>query len=85
MYIQRRCVDMYQVKKWGNSLGIRIPKAVSDELLLREDSEVYLYVENDRLIIEPKRKSLQVLIEDITEDNLHTEIEFGELDGGEAW
>lgn len=76
---------MYQVKKWGNSLGIRIPKAVSDELLLREDSEVYLYVENDRLIIEPKRKSLQAMIEDITEDTLHTEIEFGEPDGGEVW
>lgn len=76
---------MYQVKKWGNSLGIRIPKTVSDELLLREDSEVYLYVENNRLIIEPKRKSLQAMIDGIKEDNIHTEIEFGEPEGGEAW
>lgn len=76
---------MYQVKKWGNSLGIRIPKSVSDELLLREDSEVYLYVENDRLIIEPKRKSLQTLVDGITEDNSHSEIEFGRSEGGEAW
>lgn len=76
---------MYQVKKWGNSLGIRIPKSVSDELLLREDSEVYLYVENDRLIIEPKRKSLQTLVDDITEDNIHSEIEFGKPEGGEVW
>lgn len=76
---------MYQVKKWGNSLGIRIPKTVSDELMLREDSEVYLYVENDRLIIEPKRKSLQALVGDITEDNVHSEIEFGKSEGGEAW
>ncbi|GEN84167.1 multidrug transporter MatE [Sporosarcina luteola] len=76
---------MYQVKKWGNSLGIRIPKSVSDELLLREDSEVYLYVENDRLIIEPKRKSLQTLVDDITEDNIHSEIEFGRPEGGEVW
>ena len=76
---------MYQVKKWGNNLGIRIPKSVSDELLLREDSEVYLYVENDRLIIEPKRKSLQTLVDDITEDNIHSEIEFGKPEGGEVW
>lgn len=76
---------MYQVKKWGNSLGIRIPKSISDELLLREDSEVYLYVENDRLIIEPKRKSLQTLVDDITEDNIHSEIEFGKPEGGEVW
>ncbi|WP_339252884.1 AbrB/MazE/SpoVT family DNA-binding domain-containing protein [Sporosarcina sp. FSL W8-0480] len=75
---------MYQIKKWGNSLGIRIPKTVSDKLMLREDSEVYLYVENDRLIIEPKRKSLQTLVDDITEDNIHREVEFGKSEGGEA-
>ena len=34
-----------KTKKWGNSLGIRIPKSVAEELGLKEEQEVVIEIE----------------------------------------
>lgn len=38
----------------GNSLAVRIPKKIADHLTLKNGKDVYLYPENDRLIIEQR-------------------------------
>lgn len=37
-----------QVAKWGNSLAVRIPKAVVDEMKLKEGDDVHIRWTGDR-------------------------------------
>jgi antitoxin MazE len=47
-----------QVARWGNSLAIRIPTAVSEALSLKEGDDVEIRIADDRtfLIARDKRK-----------------------------
>lgn len=46
-----------RISKWGNSLGIRLPKAVMDELGLKPGETVNLTVKDGKGVIEPKRQT----------------------------
>lgn len=41
------------IKRWGNSLGVRLPVAVSSAAHLHLDQQVSIEVENGHLIITP--------------------------------
>jgi antitoxin MazE len=43
------------ISKWGNSLGVRVPKDVAAKLGLTEGSRVDVTVEGDRIVISTKR------------------------------
>jgi antitoxin MazE len=43
------------IQKWGNSLGIRIPKALAEQVSLLDGSEVELIAEGGVLTIRPVR------------------------------
>ncbi|MDQ0166974.1 antitoxin MazE [Bacillus horti] len=73
------------IQKWGNSLGIRIPKALAMKVGLEEGSEIDLDVEDGHLVIKPKTKKLDELLSKITPDNLHSEVHTGEPQGRETW
>ena len=75
-----------KIKKWGNSLAIRIPKKQADKLGLKENSEVLIEKNNDSLIIKPKNKKLKDMLEEVTEENSHS-AEFPEdkPKGKEVW
>lgn len=77
-----------QVKKWGNSLALRIPKALADRLAIKTDTEVELLIEDDQLIIKPVREPeilLADLLAEITPENLHDELDTGTAVGSEVW
>lgn len=44
-----------QIAKWGNSSAIRLPKAVLDELGLKQGESVNLTIQDGKAIIEPAR------------------------------
>jgi antitoxin MazE len=44
-----------QVARWGNSLGLRIPKDIARQAGLRERARVEVEAEGDRIIISPAR------------------------------
>jgi antitoxin MazE len=44
------------VQKWGNSLGIRLPKAVAEQVNLQNGSEVEFDTSNGVLTIRPVRR-----------------------------
>ncbi|WP_414549954.1 AbrB/MazE/SpoVT family DNA-binding domain-containing protein [Anabaena sp. CCY 0017] len=76
------------IAKWGNSLAVRIPQNLAKEIHLTEGSEVDLSVVDGNLVIKlkkPKRYSLDDLIQEITPDNLHAEVDSGVAVGNEAW
>jgi antitoxin MazE len=76
---------MFQVQKWGNSLGIRIPKSLAMKVGIGEGTEVDLDIEEGHLVIKPKSTTLDELLSQITPDNVHTEIPTGEPQGRETW
>ena len=47
---------MPTVQKWGNSLGIRVPKAVADQVRLRKGSQIEFDTSGGLLTIRPKRR-----------------------------
>jgi antitoxin MazE len=69
-------------------LALRIPRPLAEEAGLREDSAVELSLEKGRLVIVPimaPRYALQVLLAQVTSENLHGEVDTGAAVGGEAW
>lgn len=75
------------VKKWGNSASVRIPAVVMEAAKLALDQPVEVREENGRIIIEPIRAQecdLAELIAGITDDNRHSEVDFGPAAGREA-
>lgn len=69
-----------KVKKWGNSLAIRLPEEIAKKVAIREDSEIRIAA-NSRTIqittINKTKKSLKDLVSKITLENRHEEINFG--------
>lgn len=47
---------MTTVQKWGNSLGVRIPKSVAEQVQLREGTPVEFATAGGVLTIRPKRR-----------------------------
>jgi len=73
------------IQKWGNSLGIRIPRLYVKEFDLRNGSPVDITEEEGKLIIKPQKETLEKLLEKITPENIHEEINFGKTEGNEEW
>ncbi len=79
-----------RLKKWGNSLAIRVPTGLLAELNLSENSTVDLRVEEGNLIMTPlqQRKwkySLEELLAGVSEENIHPETDWGSAVGEELW
>ncbi len=74
------------IVKWGNSLGLRIPQSIAEQIKLSEGSQVVLEIVDGNLVIKPKRTkySLDALLEDITQENLHGETDTGRSVGNEV-
>jgi len=74
------------IKKWGNSLGIRIPSVMAKDLSLKDGSHVEIKDEENRIVIIPSPKEkLKDLLSKINKSNLHNEINTGSPVGKEAW
>ena len=63
-----------QIKKWGNSLGIRIPKYLAGKLHVSEGTLVNLKLTNNGLIISTEESELDILLNNITDSNRHHEL-----------
>jgi antitoxin MazE len=77
-----------KIQKWGNSLGLRIPKSFAAEAGVEEGSAVDIFLEGDRLVIQSLRREryrLSDLLSQIKENNLHKKISTGDAAGREAW
>jgi len=68
-----------QVARWGNSLGLRIPKQVAAEIGLREGSRVEVEADGDRLIVSPARPryALADLLTNVTPEAMREAFDWG--------
>ena len=76
-----------QVARWGNSLGLRLPKSVAVEAHIAEGDTVHVTVQGGVIVITPARVqySLEELVDKITPANRHKKTSWGHAVGREAW
>lgn len=76
-----------QIARWGNSLGLRLPKSVALEAHLDEGDTVEVSVKGGAIVIRSTRPSysLKQLVAKITPRNRHGESEWGPPAGHEPW
>jgi len=73
------------IQKWGNSLGLRIPSIFARDFSLKSGSPVEIKQEKDRIVIIPKKITLEEMMMAVTPENIHSEIETGNSMGNEEW
>ncbi len=68
-----------RVTKWGNSLGIRVPKSIAARIGLTEGSQVRIFAEDDRIVISTDRPvyQLEALLEGMTPEAMHDAFDWG--------
>jgi antitoxin MazE len=67
------------IRKWGNSLALRLPTAVLKEAGYQLEQKVELIVSKGRIIIQPSQKieyDLESLVNGINTKNSHSEADF---------
>jgi antitoxin MazE len=75
-----------RIAKWGNSLGLRIPKNITTRLGLAEGVEVRIEIEGDRVVISPRRPQykLKELLVGMTPKAMHDAFDWGPDVGRES-
>lgn len=78
-----------KIQKWGNSQGIRIPKAFLEALGMMENDFVELSRVDDNIIIRKVKKENTLTLEDIFKDydgeSVAEEFDWGSPVGEEVW
>ena len=76
-----------KVQKWGNSLGVRIPRAIASSARLRAGTSVEILAEGDSIVIRAAnrpRYRLADLLKAVTRRNLQAAVDTGAPVGREA-
>lgn len=77
-----------RVQRWGNSLALRIPGAFAKNARIQPGSRVDVSELKGTLIITPLQDdepTLEMLLANITPENIHHEISSGDAVGNEVW
>ena len=75
-----------RVKKLGNSAVVEIPASVMAVASISVDQAVDIREEGGRIIIEPIRApDLDQMLDRMTPESFHKEVDFGAPVGREAW
>ena len=77
-----------KIQKWGNSLGLRIPKSFAAEANIEAGVEVDITVRENEIIVSrvsAPRYRLENLLAQVPRKNIHDEIDTGDSVGREVW
>ncbi len=77
------------LSKWGNSLGLRLPKKILDEMNIKE-GDILSFLTKDKTIIFEKKRTIKRYSLDNALNSFHSadeinEIDFGKPQGNEEW
>ena len=75
------------VKKWGNSMAVRIPALVAKDLKIRDGAILEISVDAGKIILKPVKKSLgdlNKLLSKVNSSNIHGEADTGRSVGRES-
>ncbi|NEP63014.1 MAG: AbrB/MazE/SpoVT family DNA-binding domain-containing protein [Symploca sp. SIO2G7] len=76
-----------KVSTWGNSLGIRLPQAITLQLGLQEGTLLTLTVKDNQIILAPAKPkySLDELLQEANPEQQHNEFDWKDSTGDENW
>jgi len=77
-----------RVQKWGNSLGLRILRSLAEQIGLGAGTAVSLSAKGGELLVKPARPtrlSLDELLAEVSDSNLHSSVETGSAVGAEIF
>ena len=74
------------LKKWGNSLGLRIPQHIVEELSMQPNTQVECSVKEGKLVVEVVHQLEYTLDELLCQEiEPEPEIDWGKPQGKEVW
>jgi antitoxin MazE len=76
-----------KVQKWGNSLGVRIPRSIAAGARLRAGTSVEVSAKDEAIVIRPVNRTryrLSQLLKGIRRSNLHAAVDTGPAMGREV-
>lgn len=75
------------VRKWGNSLALRLPQNVAADLNIVEGATVSLVIEDHSLVVKPARKRYRLadLLAQMEPKMQRPESDWGKPEGDEVW
>lgn len=76
-----------QVSKWGNSLGVRIPRAIADAAGVKHGDVLDVAVDGEAIVLRPavRRYTLEELLDGLPEGMEPEKIDWGPPRGKEVW
>jgi antitoxin MazE len=76
-----------KIQRWGNSLGVRIPRSMAIDAQVEAGSTVDVTLRDGALVLRPVRPKLDArdLVKAITARNMHDAIDMGDTTGREVW
>ena len=78
-----------KIQKWGNSLAVRIPKSFAVQTEIEQDTIVDLSVLEGNIIVKPEKRkpklNLEELLQKVSAENLHGEVDSGASVGKEVF
>ena len=76
-----------RVQKWDDSLAVRIPEPFAIKAGLEQDTQVEVSLVDGKLVVSPITEpvlTLELLLAQVTEENLHAEVDTGLTVGNES-
>ena len=87
-----KSITSTKILKWGNSLGMRIPKEYADNLNIAAETEVDITTKDGKLLISPRDPRLpreydldELLSEIDPDEELPNLVDWGPPQGNEIW
>jgi len=81
-----------EFRMWGNSLAVRIPKALAKAMRVSDGKRAEITIENGRLVLRPlvnpprkRRYTLDELLAGMTRENVPQNVDWGPPRGKELW
>jgi antitoxin MazE len=74
-----------QISKWGNSLGLRLPRALAKQIGISEGGQVNIWADGSRLVVEaaPPKYVLEDLLVNMSPQNMSDAFSWGADEGRE--
>ncbi|WP_088188365.1 AbrB/MazE/SpoVT family DNA-binding domain-containing protein [Desulfosporosinus sp. FKA] len=72
-------------RKWGNSIGIRIPASMASTIKINDRTPIDIELDGEKIIITRKKFNLEDLLARIPDEYEAEEIDWGDPVGGEIW
>ena len=77
-----------QISQWGNSLAVRIPKQIAQELDLKANDAIEFSVVNGKVVLKPIQALPELTLDELLAQVIEPpelEVDWGEPVGEEVW